>query len=84
MSSRINNIKLVAKAISNNTTKKFQKSTKLPAHLKHYPNMKFNRGTIINFYYKMKNKPDFSNYDKLPLKLQFRKKRIDPKITEVR
>ena len=84
MSTRINNIKLVAQSISNKATKKFQKSTHIPRHLKHYPNMKFQRGTIINFYYKMKNKPDFSNFDNLPIKLQFQKKRIDSKITEAR
>ncbi len=84
MSSRINNIKLVAQTLSKNPIKKFQKPTKLPSHLKHYPNMRFQRGSIINFYYKMKTKPDFSNFENLPLKLQFRKKRIDPKLTEVR
>jgi hypothetical protein len=60
-----------------------KKNTSLPTHLKRYPNMKFNRNKIINYYWKPIGKLDFSDSSNLPQKLQLRKKRIPTKLKEV-
>jgi len=58
-------------------------NTSLPSHLKKYPNFKFNRNKIINFYYKPKGKLNFDDTSSLPQKLKFTRVRTSTKIKEV-
>jgi hypothetical protein len=77
MSARINNIRLAAeRKIVHSFKPAKQAPQKLPRYLKHYPNMRFTKGTLINFYYEMKKKPDFSNFASLPLKIDIQKRRM--------
>jgi hypothetical protein len=77
------NLKQVVKAIKNKNNFIPKKSTSLPAHLKKYPNMHFNRNKIINFYYRVKGKTDFTDVDALPIKLEYTKIRTPSKVKEV-
>ena len=77
------NMKAVVQTIF--TKNKFlpKKSLSRPEHLKRYPNMKFNRNKIINFFYKPVGKLNFSDITSLPQKLRFEKRRIPSKVKEV-
>lgn len=52
------------------------KIQRIPDHLKKYPNFKFNKTDIIHYTYVLKDKPDFTKIEELPLNLKFRKKRL--------
>lgn len=56
---------------------------KLPRHLKKYPTFKFKKGEIIRTE-KVPIKTDFSDVDKLPMQVHYKKKRMRLVLKEVR